>query len=83
MDDDDDEEDDDDNVYAASPGAAGAGEEAVVDWRYEEKLFDERHYFTGLLWNVQMYIDGYCPDYQYAYRSVGNLREGGRAMQWR
>jgi hypothetical protein len=46
------------------------GEEAIVDWRHEEKLFDEQHYLTGLLWNVQMYIDGYCPDYQFAYRCV-------------
>lgn len=66
-------------MYAAAAAAAGAGggggseegaEEAIVDWRHEEKLFDERHYLTGLLWNVQMYIDGYCPDYQFAYRCV-------------
>lgn len=59
---------------AAAAGAGGSddegAEEAIVDWRHEEKLFDERHYLTGLLWNVQMYIDGYCPDYQFAYRCV-------------
>lgn len=60
-------------MYAgAAAGASGNGDEGaketIVDWRHEEKLFDERHYLTGLLWNVQMYVDGYCPDYQFAYR---------------
>lgn len=69
---DDDLEEEEETMYAAaSPKEGGEGDaDAIVDWRHEEKLFDERHYLTGLLWNVQMYIDGYCPDYQFAYRCV-------------
>lgn len=31
-----------------------------------EVLFDVENYLEGILWNVQIYIDGYVPDYYYS-----------------
>lgn len=53
-------------------GAEGAG--GGSHWRAgkrradEKPLFDVQEYLTGVLWNLQMYIDGYVPDYYWRYR---------------
>lgn len=35
--------------------------------RRGRRLYGEKEYFQGILWNIQMYIDGFCPNYQYIY----------------
>ena len=32
-------------------------------------MYDVESYLQGILWNVQMYIDGYVPDYYYTYKA--------------
>jgi hypothetical protein len=59
-----DNDDNDDDAYADDDldDAARAGESGELG-----ELFDVRGYLSGVLWTVQMYIDGLCPDYTYAY----------------
>lgn len=33
----------------------------------KEQLFDVEEYLTGVLWNLQMYIDGFVPNYYWRY----------------
>ncbi|CAM9636289.1 unnamed protein product [Pylaiella littoralis] len=36
-------------------------------WAGKKPLFDVQEYLTGVLWNLQMYIDGYVPNYYWRY----------------
>ncbi len=33
----------------------------------KKPLFDVEEYLSGVLWNLQMYVDGYVPDYYWHY----------------
>uniref|UniRef100_A0A7S1XEB9 Xrn1 N-terminal domain-containing protein n=1 Tax=Compsopogon caeruleus TaxID=31354 RepID=A0A7S1XEB9_9RHOD len=70
---DDDEEDHaDDEIDDESVGDDG---EYDYESAYDEtntgespnRLFDIELFLRGILWNVQMYVDGFCPDYTYVY----------------
>lgn len=46
--------------------AEGAGGRSSR-WAGKKPLFDVQEYLTGVLWNLQMYIDGYVPNYYWRY----------------
>ncbi|CAM9483159.1 unnamed protein product [Chrysoparadoxa australica] len=47
----------------AARAAAGRGRRS----RHDNQLFDVEAYIRGLLWNIQMYVDGYPPDNYFTY----------------
>lgn len=43
-------------------------EDSTRSGRAEKKpLFDVEEYLSGVLWNLQMYVDGYVPNYYWCY----------------
>lgn len=43
------------------------GSDRSSRWAGKKPLFDVQEYLTGVLWNLQMYIDGYVPNYYWRY----------------
>lgn len=46
---------------------AEGGSDRSSRWSGKKPLFDVQEYLTGVLWNLQMYKDGYVPNYYWRY----------------
>lgn len=58
-------------------------EEVGVTWPVGRggKLFDTRTWLEGVLWCIQMYVDGFTPDYGFVY-AFPYAPKAGEIIQW-